>query len=89
MLLPEFFILILYFFSGTANILGIKTRLEEELKLLTTHPVRIHDGVPVKRQYLPWLGASMLSKSTNLIHSWISQEDYYANSRSFSHAKCY
>ncbi|CAF3486050.1 unnamed protein product [Rotaria socialis] len=74
--------------GGITNIQGLRDRLQEELQALTINQIHISDGAPEKRQYLPWLGAAMLSTSPNLKDFWISKNEYYEHSRSFFHAKC-
>ncbi|CAF3549877.1 unnamed protein product [Rotaria socialis] len=75
--------------GGITNIQGLRDRLQEELQALTINQIHISDGAPEKRQYLPWLGAAMLSTSPNLKDFWISKNEYYEHSRSFFHAKCF
>ncbi|CAF2113176.1 unnamed protein product [Rotaria magnacalcarata] len=56
--------------GGTTNIQGFRDRLQEELQALAINQIHIYDGVPEKRQYVPRLGASMLSTSPNLKDFW-------------------
>jgi len=75
--------------GGTTNIGQYRDRLKHEVQTLTANRIHVHDDVHEYREYLPWLGGSLFSKSSDLSNLWVSKKQYYEDNRSCLHTKCF
>lgn len=68
---------------------GMPERVMRELMPLTPQSVKASVVGPAEREYLTWIGGSILSSMATFQAMWISKSDYMENGSTIVHRKCF
>ena len=74
--------------GGCSNLMNFGNRLQEELN--EAHPsesIKIEERQ--HREFLPWLGGSMLSSLGSFQNMWVSKQEYVENGLGIIDKKCF
>lgn len=75
--------------GGSTRLPGLGERLTKELKALAPPSIKIRVAAPPERQYLVWMGGSVLASLATFQASWVSKEEYEEAGPAIVHRKCF
>ena len=75
--------------GGSTMFPGMTERLSKELHTLIPPATKINVVGPPERQFLPWIGGSILSSLTTFQAMWITKSEYQEQGSSIIHKKCF
>ena len=73
--------------GGTTLLPGFKERIEKEMKSLVPEDISINVIAKEERQFLPWIGGSIIANSPDFQNNWITKEEYDEFGPSVVHKK--
>lgn len=75
--------------GGSTMFPGITERVSKELQTLIPPATKVNVVGPPERQFLPWIGGSILSSLTTFQAMWITKSEYQEQGASIIHKKCF
>jgi actin-related protein len=75
--------------GGSTMFPGTPERLMKELKSLVPTNTKVNVVGPPEREYLAWVGGSILGSMATFQAMWISKTEYVENGSSLVHRKCF
>jgi actin-related protein len=74
--------------GGSSNFVNFGTRLQQELsEIHASESIKIEEKE--HREFLPWLGGSMLSSLSTFQNMWVSKQEYAENGSGIIDKKCF
>jgi actin len=77
----------IYITGGHSMVPGLLERLSDELKTMTTLPVRL--SRPEHPTFSPWIGGSILTSLSSFEGNFVTYEDYNEHGPAIIHRKCF
>lgn len=75
--------------GGSTMFPGATERVSKELQTLIPSTTKVNVVGPPERQFLPWIGGSILSSLTTFQAMWISKSDFQEHGAAIIHKKCF
>jgi len=75
--------------GGNTMFPGATERASRELQSLIPSSTKISVVGPPERQFLPWIGGSILSSLTTFQAMWITKSDFQEHGTQIIHKKCF
>jgi actin-related protein len=75
--------------GGSSMFPGTTERVMKELVGLVPSHAKVNVVGPADREYLTWVGGSILSSMATFRSMWISKNDYMENGPTIVHRKCF
>lgn len=75
--------------GGSTMFLGTTERTSKELQTLIPPTTKINVVGPPERQFLPWIGGSILSSLSTFQAMWITKSEFQEQGASIIHKKCF
>ena len=75
--------------GGTTMFPGTPERLAKELNCLVPAGTKLNVIGSVERQFLTWIGGSILSSVSTFTAMWISRSDFSESGPNIVHRKCF
>ncbi|KAE8137264.1 actin-1 [Aspergillus pseudotamarii] len=75
--------------GGSSMLPGMTDRLLHELRSLSPPRMKVNVVAPPEREYLTWIGGSMLASLSTFQDLWVTKEAYDESGPSVVHRKCY
>ncbi len=75
--------------GGATTMRGMETRLHCELRALAPASMRVNVVAPAHREYLAWMGGSILASLSSFQAMWVTAEEYKEHGASIINRKCY
>lgn len=75
--------------GGSTMFPGTPERLQTELSNLVPSGTKLNVVGPVERQFLSWIGGSILSSLATFTAMWISKNEYSETGSNIVHRKCF
>lgn len=75
--------------GGNTMFPNLTERVAKELQTLIPSSTKVSVVGPPERQFLPWIGGSILSSLPTFQAMWINKSDYTEHGTSIIHKKCF
>ena len=75
--------------GGNTMYPNVTERISKELQTLIPMSTKLSVVGPPERQFLPWIGGSILSSLTTFQAMWITKSDYQDQGTQIIHKKCF
>ena len=75
--------------GGNTMFTGTTERVAKELQTLIPPSTKVSVVGPPERQFLPWIGGSILSSLPTFQAMWITKSDYAEHGTAIIHKKCF
>lgn len=75
--------------GGSTMFPGMPERLMKELSGLVPASIKTNVVGPAEREYLAWIGGSILGSMATFQSMWISKNEYVENGSALVHRKCF
>ena len=75
--------------GGNTMFPGTTERISKDIQVLLPAETKVSVVGPPERQFLPWIGGSILSSLTTFQAMWVTKSDFQEHGTSIIHKKCF